>query len=244
MSPSQRIEHLLTHIPKRRDCDTCQRATMRAARRYRNSYNPQVSTWGELVSADHVKGNGLDFAIGDEIGALILKDAYTGLVGYYGIRDQNWETTKWAIREFQGYRNIHLFYTDGAPEIIRAARELGILHRTSTPGVPQNNCVIEREVQECIRGTRVLLLAAGLPTVFWVHAAETFAFSKNITEDSNGESPWEKTHGSKYRGLRIPFGSKVYFIPSPTENVQWQKWNQQHKWVSSRDMLWHQDIRG
>ena len=62
---------------------------MRAARRYRNSYNPQALAWGELVTADHVKGNGLDFAIGDEIGALILKDAYSGLVGYYGVRDQN-----------------------------------------------------------------------------------------------------------------------------------------------------------
>ena len=94
LSPAQRIEHLLTHLPKRRDCDTCQRAKMRAARRYRNSYNPQVTTWGELVSADHVKGNGLDLAVGDEIGALILKDAHTGLVGYYGVRDQTWETTK------------------------------------------------------------------------------------------------------------------------------------------------------
>ena len=223
LSPAQRIEHLLTHLPKRRDCDTCQRAKMRAARRYRNSYNPQVTTWGELVSADHVKGNGLDLAVGDEIGALILKDAHTGLVGYYGVRDQTWETTKWAIREYKGNRNIQLLYTDGAPEIIRAARELDILHRTSTPGVPQNNCVIEREVQECIRGTRALLLAAGLPTAFWVQAAETFAFNKNITKGRDGDSPYGKTNGVEYKGMRIPFGSKIYFIPSPTKNVSMAK---------------------
>ena len=106
LSPAQRLDHLLTHIPKRRDCDTCQRAKMRAARRYRNSYQPQVTAWGELVSADHVKGHGLDIAIGDEIGALIIKDAYTGLVGYYGVKEQSWETTQWAIREFKGQKGI------------------------------------------------------------------------------------------------------------------------------------------
>ena len=135
LTPAQRIDNLLTHLPKRRDCDTCQRAKMRAARRYRNSYNPTATEWGALVSADHVKGNGLDFAIGDEIGALVLKDAHSGLVAYYGDKDQTWETTKWAIREFKGNRNIQLFYTDGAPEIVRAVRDLRILHRTSTPGV-------------------------------------------------------------------------------------------------------------
>ena len=219
LNPSQRLEHLLTHMPKRKDCDTCQRAKMKAKPRYRGSYRPQVSTWGELVTADHVSGNGFDFAIGDEIGAIVLKDAHTGLVGYYGVKDKTWETTKWAIREFQGTRKIQLLYTDGAPEIARAARSLDILQRTSTPGVPQNNGVAEREVQECIRGLRALLLAAGLPTAFWVHAAETFGFLKNVTENSEGTSAWEKTHGSKFSGLRIPFGSKVYFIPSPTKDV-------------------------
>ena len=85
LNPSQRLEHLLTHLPKRRDCDTCQRAKMRARYRFRGAYNPQVTTWGQLVSADHVTGNGLDNAIGDEIGALVIKDAYSGFVGYYGV---------------------------------------------------------------------------------------------------------------------------------------------------------------
>ena len=93
---------------------------MRAARRYRNSYNPTATEWGALVSADQVKGNGLDFAIGDEIGALIMKDAYTGLVVYYGVKDQIWETTKCAIREFKGGKDIQLVYSDGAPEIVGA----------------------------------------------------------------------------------------------------------------------------
>ena len=223
LSSAQRLEHLLTHLPKRKDGDTCQRAKMRAKYRYRGTYNPQVRTWGQLVTADHVSGNGLDFAIGDEIGALIIKDAFTGLVGYYGVKDKTWETTRWAIREYKGDREIQLLYSDGAPEIARAARELDILQRTSTPGVPQNNGVIEREVQECIRGFRALLLAAGLPVAFWVFAAETYGFLKNITEDSYGISPWEQTHGSKFGGLRIPFGSKVYFMPSPTKNVDMAK---------------------
>ena len=223
LSPAQRLEHLLTHLPKRKDCDTCQRAKMRAKYRYRGTYNPQVRTWGQLVTADHVSGNGLDFAIGDEIGAFIIKDAFTGLVGYYGVKDKSWETTRWALREYKGDREIQLIYSDGAPEIARAARSLDILQRTSTPGVPQNNGVIEREVQECIRGLRALLLAAGLPVAFWVFAAETYGFLKNITEDSYGISPWEQTHGSKFGGLRIPFGSKVYFMPSPTKGVNMAK---------------------
>ena len=67
------------------------------------------------------------------------------------------------------------------------------------------------------------MLAAGLPTAFWVFAAETYGFLKNITDGADGESAWEKTHGSKFKGLRIPFGSKVYFLPSPTKNTDMAK---------------------
>ena len=51
-------------------------------------------------------------------------------------------------------------------EIERALRDLHIVSDTSQPGVPQNNAVVERLVQDILEGTRTALLRAGLPAMF------------------------------------------------------------------------------
>ncbi len=40
----------------------------------------------------------------------------------------------------------------------------------------------------------------------------------NITKRPNGEaSPWMKKYGEEFDGLKLPFGCKVTFVPSPTK---------------------------
>ena len=68
---------------------------------------------------------------------------------------------------FMGDRMIERFYSDRSGEIERALRDLHIVSDTSQPGVPQNNAVAERLVQDILEGTRTALLRAGLPPCFW-----------------------------------------------------------------------------
>ena len=57
-------------------------------------------------------------------------------------------------------------YSDRSGEIDRALRDLRIVPDSSQPGVPQNNVVVERLVQDALEGTRTELLRAGLPPCF------------------------------------------------------------------------------
>ena len=41
-------------------------------------------------------------------------------------------------------------------------------------------------------------------------------FLENIKEDEDGDSAWLRRFGTKFEGLRIPFGSGVEYLPVPT----------------------------
>ena len=61
-------------------------------------------------------------------------------------------------------------WTDRSEAIMKALDKHLIEFDTSIPGVPRTNGVAERQVQEVIYGTRVLLCMAGLPACFWPFA--------------------------------------------------------------------------
>ena len=86
--------------------------------------------------------------------------------------DRKADSTANAIRHFMGSRTIARFYSDRSGEIERALRDLHIVSDTSQPGVPQNNAVAERLVQDILEGTRAALLRAGLPPFFWAYACQ------------------------------------------------------------------------
>ncbi len=89
--------------------------------------------------------------------------------------------------------------------------------------MPQNNSIIERTNQDVKYGTRALLAQAGLPACLWVYAAPCYCMLDNVcTVDSEGKSAWEK---GTFDGLRIPFGCKVTYYPSPTKGVDPGTWN-------------------
>ena len=88
--------------------------------------------------------------------------------------DRQADSSADAIRHFMGYRKIDIFYSDRSSEIERALRDLHIVPDTSQPGVPQNNAVAERLVQDICEGTRTALLRAGLPPCFWEYACQHY----------------------------------------------------------------------
>ena len=58
---------------------------------------------------------------------------------------------------------VKSFYTDAAPELIKAAKKLGWRHPTALPGRPQTNGIAERAVKQVLNGTRTVLKSSGLP---------------------------------------------------------------------------------
>ena len=115
------------------------------------------------------------------------------------------DSTADAIRHFMGDRKIDIFYSARSGEIERALRDLHIVSDTSQPGVPQNNAVVERFVQDILEGTRTALLRAGLPPCFWEYACQHYCLMENVllgrepvAADVENTSPWEQAHGEPF----------------------------------------------
>ena len=103
-------------------------------------------------------------------------------------------------------------------------RDLHIVSDTSQPGVPQNNAVAERLVQDILEGTRTALLIAGLPPCFWEYACQHYCLMENVllgresvVAGVDKKSPWEKVHGEPFYGTLKPIGAKVFIKPSETK---------------------------
>ena len=69
-----------------------------------------------------------------------------------------------SMRHFFGTAPCKRFYSDAAPELIRAAIDLKIMHDTSTPNLPDTNGVAERVIRRIVEGTKCLLEQAGSPS--------------------------------------------------------------------------------
>ena len=63
--------------------------------------------------------------------------------------------------------NVRLVYSDDHASLKATCRKLGILTRTSQPGEPQSNGMIESMNRRIIEGGRTALQQAGLPNCFW-----------------------------------------------------------------------------
>jgi len=109
-------------------------------------------------------------------------------------------------------------HTDRAPEFVSVVRSYpggGIHHDTSIPGCPQTNSIVEARVKKSMRGTRSLLLGAGLPHCWWPVAARRYAFLHNVVEGyREAKTKWERRHGHPFEGPCIPFGALVHAMPS------------------------------
>eukprot|EP00972_Heterocapsa_arctica_P027740 4079384-Heterocapsa_arctica.AAC.1 len=85
--------------------------------------------------------------------AFVLKDLYTSSKEFCPLLSKNLADTTTALIFFQGAKTISMMYSDSSGEIIQACNDLGILHESSRPSVPQSNAVIERTNLDIIEGT-------------------------------------------------------------------------------------------
>ena len=102
-------------------------------------------------------------------------------------------------------------YIDGAPEIVKAGKNLRTCHDTSTRYRSAMNGLAEREIKHVLEGTRTLLEHSGLPTTYWPYASRCFCHHANIRM-VGGDSAWHKRHKQGYfKGEVIRFGALIDF---------------------------------
>ena len=148
-----------------------------------------------------------------------------------------------VLRRLSGDRKVEVFYSDNAPELKLACKNLGIVHELSLPGVPQNNALVERANLDILQGTCTCLVCAGFPQCFWPFAAPHFYLLDNTScygadgKIIEGGSNYARAHGKgEPKVFRFPFGCEVIFVPQDTKKLTMENGKGPVRWVSLPDM--------
>ena len=125
---------------------------------------------------------------------------------------------------FLGKDTVACFYSDNDPAMISACQELGINREGSEPFMHETNGIIESFNAQFNAGVRGLLCEAGFPTKFWPLAGACWTFLTNVKQKAREGYPfeegtrWAARHGEEFKGLFVPFGALVQYIP-PAERI-------------------------
>ena len=240
-------DHYLTHLPKHPGCTACNnckvqrkhcRDKVKAKKRKHEQtiklhVTPKEGTetsldttpkkFGDTVTSDSI------FVIRKNLGtsrtgdttALVIRDRGTKWTMSYPAKSKSSDEVKEAVQDFKGAENVQLWYSDGAPELHVACREVGIRHDTSDPHRSETNGVIERTNRTVIEGTRTLIFQSGLPTKYWKLATKCFCclYNFSYTDPKRGTTPYFERHGHKFSGKLIPFGALIRYLPSAEKEL-------------------------
>ena len=223
---AQSPEHLFHHRPKNPYCEVCQRSKMMApqARKRGGSSTIKSESYGDHITIDHVITRDLkDQGIGDERVALVVKDVFSSFRYIYPSATKSSDQCYEDLQHYLGAEDtVGTVYSDNAPELRAAVKQLGIRHNTSREYVDENKAVIEREIRTLLEGTRCNLSQSGLPDKLWPYAAQHHAVALNVSPrlgfDSK-DTPWKLRYGEDFNGLIVPFGAKVLFWNNPKQGV-------------------------
>ena len=136
-----------------------------------------------------------------------------------------------SLSSFLVTRKWKSFFSDNAPELKLACKNLGIVHELSLPRVPQNNAMVERTNLDVLKGTCTCLVCAGRPLCFWPFAAPHFCFPDNTScscadgKILEGGSNYARAHGKgEPKVCRLPVGCEIIFVPQDTKKLAHGKW--------------------
>ena len=222
--------HLMTHLPKSRNCDTCKRAKLyeqphrRAVNqneRMKEARMVEAPTFFlEKLSVDHI-------IVRDEIGfngetcTFVMVDVFSGFTSMVPCQHKSAEEVEMAFRRFCGKKRpgIIQVVSDRAPEIKRALADLGFASEPAAPYQKVKNALAESTIKT-IRGmTSSILLHAGLDLQYWPLAQRYLEWAFNLTSPAKGSDPkiegnlcrYEKAMGYSIECFMVPFGALVWF---------------------------------
>ena len=134
--------------------------------------------FGTEVCGDTIITNAeYNWGLDGEENAVVLYDRGSKWTGGYPTATKTHLEAVEAMNHFVGPGGkILRFYSDKAPELVRAAHDKGICHDTATPGRPDTNGVAERIVQKVVEGTKAVLYQAGMENHWWPKGMEHFCF--------------------------------------------------------------------
>ena len=200
------LRPMMTHTPKNPYCETCKCAKM---------YKPTKRSKGESLTVesnkfgDHITGGHLvtrdsnEQSIDGDRVAAVMKDVATSFRWIYPSARSHAKECVLAFRHFVAPgEEVGVFYSDAAPSIKLACREVGWRQNTSVAYFSKSNAVAERNLRSVLEGTRVNLEQAGLHHSYWSYASRHWCMAHNIQDHPEIKSPWELR-------FNIPFGARI-----------------------------------
>ena len=190
------LEHLLQHDGYNKYCDGCRHAKLKRRPARRGAFtgkNPDTrpTEFGELGNADYIVAQSEEsMGLTGEKDALVVYDVGGDFEDCFPLMTRHNSEAYGALQEFYGAEKPKRIYTDNAPELIRACKDLGYNHDKSTPYRHESNATCERRVRSIVEGARALLEKAGLPSCFWIFAVRHDCLMHNSRTPTNGDSPW------------------------------------------------------
>ena len=213
------LRHMMTHTPKNPFCETCKCAKMyKPTKRHKGeSLTVESNKFGDHVTGDHLVTRDVDEQTidGDRV-AMVMKDVATNFRWIYPSARSHAKDCILAFKHFLAPGDeLGVFYSDSAPSISLACRELGWRHNTSVAYVSKTNAVAERNLRSVLEGTRVNLEQAGLHHSYWGYASRHWCMAHNIQDHPEIKSPWDLRFGEKFKGPNIPFGARIDYWTGP-----------------------------
>lgn len=164
---------------------------------------------------------------------MIAEDEFTEFCYVYCLKNKATVHNKLAtlISEFEqdSVNQIKKIYTDQGSEFINKSTEIlfqmeGIIHETSPVYTPQQNGVIEREVESITAMARTMLCASDLPKELWPEAIQAATHLRNrLSTKRSSITPYERFTGKKPRveGI-IQFGKEVHVLKLETHLTKFE----------------------
>ena len=217
------LEHLATHFPKNQHCEWCNRANLQAApaRRVKPTEVAEVIATEPMshILGDHMVMGPRSEGKDGERNCLLLIDAHTGVERAYPVQTKHHNHVRESLQHFHADKHNStktFFKSDGAKELILAARELGFTPDPSLPQRKVHNARCENRINTVKRGTRAALLQSGLPHKLWPECVQYITDARSFTLPALSEPSKTRHHaltGESFKGKLIPFGALVYYRP-------------------------------
>ena len=145
------LQHLMCHTPKNPFCETCNRAKMHKypSRQKGGSTQVEAKKFGDHLTADHlITSDDREIGIDQSRAALVVRDVATDFRYVYPAARKTSHQCVMAFKHFvRTGESVNIFYSDRAPELVKAADQLEWKHVQST----------NRNVRAIIEGTRTNL---------------------------------------------------------------------------------------